>query len=106
MRRIASMSPSIFLFFLCAAAFVSHGQQMCRYYSSCSIEPFYGCELRLDKVSCNDSTVLYSVRCTDLSASCISLSSCSCHCNEYQDGFHGVIDYYDNCSGRFVQSKY
>src|SRR5438552_3432058 len=104
MRRI--VSPSIFLICLCAAAFVSYAQQICKYYTGCSVEPFYGCEVRLLRTSCNDSSTWIGVRCTDLSPYCISASSCSCHCNNYADGDHGVIDYYDNCSNSLVQSKY
>ncbi len=56
MRERYSIVASIFLFVFSAAALVSYGDgalgENCRLFSSCSVEPFYGCELRLDATTC------------------------------------------------------
>ena len=109
--RLAVICLGVFMVILgVAGGFVAHGQQQtCRYYSGCSFEPLYGCELRLDRVSCIDTVIGYSVRCTDLGGDCVFASDCSCHCNlsPYPGpGYSGVIDWYDHCRDVNVQSKY
>jgi hypothetical protein len=105
MRRISSLYASIFLF-LCAAASVLSGTDLCRYNSGCSTEPFYGCEVRLDRVTCQDNSVGYTARCWDQApGNCAT--ECSCHCNPHPViGYTGVIDYYDRCANAVAQSKY
>jgi hypothetical protein len=68
MRERYSIGASIFLFLFSAAALVSYGDgalgENCRLFSSCSVEPFYGCELRLNATTCDDNFVNVIKRCT------------------------------------------
>lgn len=83
---------------------IASAQVLCRYYFTCTWEPYFsGCELRLDKVTCSDSTVMSTHKC---SGECHDDCSCMCSNSVVNYGKTGVIDFYDTCLERFVQEVY
>src|SRR3569832_420571 len=68
----------------------------CRYFAGCSADAISTtCKLVLDRVSCTDSILAFTPQC--IPDSCKTDCQCSCNNSVVNAGFHGIIDFYDQC---------